>query len=609
MNKFAAVFYVLFFAVVGIHNKYAYKGELNTSKRFPSSVTNPSCTRGITHLFKRSYRGRRFKALLRSEDIDGIKKLFWDSHNAERLMTKIHSTRFTKWVRQRNQSTFVPALFQTKNNFVKSVTGEDIDTMSTIWKVVDEQADYSADEVKAVENVRGWINHVQRYQLRINRYLENSVEYHSQIDSIRNLQYEPWMSDIDGEGVKIPMVTTTKNDDGTIEVEIKTSRFFPTSQTDIDYKIKDLEHETSTIFAGNFAREARKKSKLYEAMLDQALFWRRLELINERFGRVAVDKLSEEQKSLMRDIRYLLSNPSEFAPRTDAMAWVKKKEARVELWQGLRFWKSNRVAADAEFEMPKFMLDRSASISPVALATPLFLVVGGSIKTMITNMYEDNPHYQYYTSLIGNGYNNFFFKVLNWPSSAMRDCFKADRHWTRNELSQKAVIDAHLSRWVALDRLEPEKKHLESEEFIRLRNDLFAECRERSLEHRSMEIHEDGKAALMGAQVSRLMAHKILEEIIIKHFPQGRRLSSDVYSYFEEREYGNDREAEGYRTKIIERAGQEFFDQLVAYEENLLLIEDRLKESHFNSTDFYPDIQSYFDYINDLAIEEASKTE
>ncbi len=602
MNKLAVVVYVFFFASVGVFENYYSKEGVN--KRVPSNtVTGGNCTSGIRYLFKRNTRGRQFRNLIKQGNIEGIKELFWSSHRAERVIEKIHSSRFTKWLRRRNQSTFVPALFQTKNNFVKSLNGEDVDTMSTIWKVVDDSAEQTEDETKAIASVEAWIGHVKRYQNRIDGYLERSVEYHQQIDGLRTLRWEPWMSDIDGEGVEIPMVMYSRNEDGTTDVDIRKSRFFPTSQTDIDYKIENLEHETSTIFAGNFAREARKKSKLYEAMLDQALHWRRLELVNERFGRVAIDKLSDKQKSLMREIRQLLIGATNdeginIAPRRDAMTWVKKKEARVEFWQAMRLWKSNRVAADMEFEMPKFMLDRASSISPVALITPLFFVAAGTAKTLVSNIYEDNPHYQYYTGMISDGVNNFLFNTLGLSTKAMRACFEAERTWTRNEVAQSQIINAHLSRYVALDRIEPEANHLESQEYIRLRNDLFAECRERAQEHRSLETHADGKEAILSAQVSRLMAHKILEEIIIEHHDGGRRLARKVYDFFEAREYQDDTMANELEAEISAEVGRDFFNQLVEYENNLLLIEERLNDPDFESSAYFNSIQDYFDYIN-----------
>lgn len=610
MQKFTITCYFILFATISLHQQYI-KDELKrelASKSTPSrSIASSNCHSGLRYLMRRNSRGRQFIRLVRAGDIAGVKRLFWDSHEKEKLTAKIPATRITRWLRARNQSTYVPALFQTKNSFVKNLNGEDVDTFSTIWKVIDDEIGYNDDEVKAVANVRSWLAHIRRYPERIDGFLENSIEYHRQIDTIRNLEWEPWMSDIDGEGVTLPMVVYHRNDDGTLVARVENSRFYPTSQLDIDFKIENLEHETSTIFAGNFTREARKKSRLYEAMLDQALYWRRLELINERFGRVAIDKMSEEQRTLMREVRELL-NDYAYAPRTDAMAWVKRREARVEFWQAMRLWRSNRVAQDMEFELPKFMLDRSASISPVALATPLFFVVSGTITSSLTYLYQDNPHYQYYMGVLGDSYNKFFLNILRWPNAAMRTCIDADRHWTREEISQSAVVDTYLSRWSALNRLEPNENHLDSEEYNRDLDALLAECIYQSNLRGSMEVHQRGKDALQSNQVHRLVAHRTLSNIIYEYHPQGRFLDGLIFEYFEEREYSNEVRTSELRGEIVTLTSEEFFQQLDQYEQDLEYAEELIYNGRFeNNVQYFDSFEDFLNYVGEIAAQERAE--
>ncbi|MCR9205695.1 MAG: hypothetical protein NXH75_14015, partial [Halobacteriovoraceae bacterium] len=141
-------------------------------KRDIASVSQEgSCNGSMRYLLLKRKRSQKVTSMIKAGDIDGLKNMFWSSHLVEREGIKQPYSRTYRKLRRLNQSTHVPALFQTKNKYVG-----DTDTFSTIIKIVDDSVEVDAEEAKAVEDVLGWITYVSGYKERFEMAIERGAE-------------------------------------------------------------------------------------------------------------------------------------------------------------------------------------------------------------------------------------------------------------------------------------------------------------------------------------------------------------------------------------------------------------------------------------------------
>ena len=540
----------------------------------------------IKYIIRKRSRAKTIQELMAEGNLDGIKRLFWDAHEGERQAKRKPYSRLYRRLRRLNGSTQVPALFQTQNKFV----GE-IDTFSTIIRVVDNEADLAGDEAEAIDDVLGWVEHVKGYKARFDKVIEAGFENNRLLTELE--------AKIEGKGrltrnefpqtLKVPIVNKGEVDESTITFE---------ELEDLKDFIKEKKREINLTFAQNYMDEFFKKSRIYNVLLDQALFVRRLELVLERFNNIPLAKLSDAQLSLKKTLMETLES-SEYQARKDAMDVVRKKEFRSEYWASLKFWRSQRVAKEAKYALPTQVLEQARELSPYGVmlrSAAILTVASTAIITPVTIIYNDNPWVMYVTSLVSNYFNDFLVNTVGMPSPALSSCYKSERAWSIEEASEmNNFVESHLSRYTAYQKIDKSYDPNKDQEYIKKKIELQALCSKKRLEYKAAARHVENKA-LLNEHGYRFAAHLILIELIQNEMSNGEEVSQALYEYFEQKELFEDEEkALGALDSLKDLTSAKFVEDIKEYQSNIEGMVPRIQAGDFPL--YYPTSD---DFLNSL---------
>ncbi len=554
--------------------------------RAPSSIYD-SCSSRIQYLFKKRVRGRLIKQMISDGDLKGLKKLFWEGHEAESYGKKKPYSRFYRKLRGWNQSHHVPAFFQTKNR----LTG-DVDTFSTIIRVVDNHTEIGADEKAAMEDVIGWISYIQAYRSRVDGLMEAGFEQRKQFNFLSEKIKKLSSSDFPRE-MDVPIVNRAG------EVELSTINF--ESIEDLKDFIRDNAREIKFTFAQSYADETFKKSRLYNMMLDQAIYVRRLELVSERLGNTPRAKLDGDQKALKELIDEVLKDPR-FQARTDAMEKVRSKEVWSEFWSTLKLWRSQRVAKEVKYTIPAKVLEQAKALSPAGVmvrSVAVFAIISGAIYTPASIIYEDNPWLKYVTGSISNRFNDFLVLVLGMPTEQLRACYHAARPWVVEEQSaMNNFIESHLSRYTARAVIDPSYNPDKDPEYLQKKLELQAICSKQRLEHGNSRRFVKNKE-LLNEDGYRFAAHLLFIDLVEDHHPKGRKLADLLHSYFREKElFENEDEAVQIFKEINSLGGAGFAKDLEDYRQNVAKAVPSIRKGDFKI--YYPNTDEFIKALKKL---------
>ncbi|MAF79005.1 MAG: hypothetical protein CME63_17655 [Halobacteriovoraceae bacterium] len=549
--------------------------------REPSSVG--SCANTMKYILVKRSRSKSMSQLIKEGNLEGIKKMFWSAHNEERQSEKLPYTRFYRKLRRLNKSHHVPALFQTQNKVVG-----DVDTFSTILKVADDDLDFGSHEREAIEDVLSWVEHVQNYKQRFDRVIDHGFEVRSTLERLRDRikNDRRFKKDNFPKDVSVPYVTK--------EGEIAESEIYFETVDDLKQFIEEKEKEVVLTFSQNVIDEVFKKSRIYDVMIDQAVYFRRLELISERLNSIPRAKLSEDQQALREILAEVMSTPAN-QPRLDAVKFVRRKERVAEFWATLRFWKSKRVEKQAKYTIPAKVLEQAKAVSPYGVmmrSMALFTLV----TTPVTIIYNDNPWVQYVTSSIGNRFNDFVVYTLGMPSSALSDCYKTERSWSIEEAStMNNFVESHLSRYTAYQRIDPSYDPDQDPEYIKKKVQLQSMCLKMRMEYKSADRHLANKE-LLDEHGYRFAAHMVLIDLVADEF-KDEQLGDLLYDYFEEGEIFENENIASQKLELIRnRTSDQFVLRIKQYQEDMSALTPRVRGGDLPI--YYPSSDEFFDSID-----------
>ncbi len=557
---------------------YSYPSQTD---RVPAAAT-PQCSSSMRYILLKRGRSKTMAQMIKDGDLSGIKSMFWEAHNSEVLKEKIPYTPWYRKLRRLNKSHHVPALFQSKNKVVG-----DVDTFSTIIKVVDDSLDFGEHEKAALEDVLGWVDHVQQYKSRFNQVLEYGLEVRSTLNRLKdNIKNDRrFLKDNFPKDVSVPIV----NKDG----EIVDSEIFFDSIDDLKEFINEKEKEVTLTFSQNIMDEYFKKSRIYDVMVDQAVYFRRLELVSERLNTIPKGKLSDDQLALKELIEEVMTD-SLNRPRKDAALFVRKKERSAELWAALRFWKSKRVEKHAKYQIPTKVLEQAKSVSPYGIMLRSMAVVT-IVTTPLTIIYNDNPWVQYMTSSIENRISDFMIYTLGLPTLSLSNCYKTERSWSIEEAStMNSFLESHLSRYTAYQRVDPSYNPDEDEEYLKKKVELQAMCLKMRMEYKSADRHLANKV-LLDEHGYRFASHMVLIDLASEEF-DNPQLGELLYSYFEQSEVFEQTDKAANTLEAIRAlSSDKFVAQLKQYQEDAAVASTHVRDGNMNI--YYPDSDSFFEII------------
>lgn len=552
-----------------------------------------NCFSSLADIQGRRSRSRDMAKLIKNDDLRGLKKFFWDAHDADVMDGYKPDKGFYRVLRRFNGASHVPALHQTK----KDITGN-VDAFSTIFHAADDAVEYSHLEKQAVDDILDWLGEVQQYRKNINSLIEQGMEQRKQYDTLLARKKEFRKMNFPRE-VEMPIIM-----DGQVtQSHIK----FETIDDLFDY-INDAKRKTEAIFAQNWLDDAVKKSKLYSEMIDYAFKYRRIELAYQRLNRIPVAKLSGDQQILREMLEQFLNSKS-FRPRKYAYNHVRGKEFWAEVWAALKMWKSKRIANDAKYPMPKKILEKASSLTPVGIFlrfTAVSAVAGTAMLGPIAIIYEDNPWVQYVTNYISNWWNDFVVFTLGAPSATLAECYKSERPWSTEEGStMNKFVESHLSQYTAYTRIDP-SYNPETDEpdnyYVSRKLELQALCSKKRLEYKAARRHVENKQ-LLTDHGYRFASHLALIEMIEAEeiYRSGDKakahdVSQALYEYFEESEvFENSEKSIDILSQIRKLKGQTFVERLVEYQKNIPKAVEAIRRGDFNL--YAPSTDAYFEKI------------
>ena len=560
--------------------RYGHHYE-SQSIRTPAAASD--CTNSMKYILLKRNRSKNMAELIKKGDLVGIKEMFWNSHDLERQTGRIPYSKWYRKLRRLNKSHHVPALFQTKNKVVG-----DIDTFSTIIKVADDDLDFNSHEIGAMDDVLKWVEHVQGYRERFDKVVEYGFEVRSTLNRLndrvkndRNFKKENFPKD-----VSVPIVG--KNG------ELMESDIFFDTLDDLKEFINEKEKEVVLTFSQNIVDEIFKKSRIYDVIIDQAVFYRRLELVMERFNSIPKAKLSDDQLALKEIIEETMGN-SLNQPRRDAAAHVRKKERSSEFWATLRFWKSKRVEKDAKYKIPAEVLKQAKSVSPYGTMVKSMALLT-AITTPLTIIYNDNAWVQYVTSSINNRFNDFIVYTLGLPSPALSACYKSERSWSIEEGStMNSFVESHLSRYTAYQRIDSTYNPEADPEYMKKKLELQSMCLKMRLDYKSADRHAANKE-LLDDHGYRFAAHLLLADLVTQQYGDDE-LGELLYHYFEEQEvFENTERAQEMLETIRSKTSDEFISQIQKYQEDVKSLTPRIQSGQFKV--YYPSTDEFFETID-----------
>ncbi len=566
-----------------IHFKRSYGFDYQRSERTPAAATE-NCSTSMKYILVKRNRSKGMAQLIKDGDLDGLKLMIHNSHDGERLDKPIPYTAWYRKLRRMNKSHHVPALFQSKNKLVG-----DVDTFSTILKVVDDDITFGEHEKAAMEDILSWAEHIQQYQQRLNKVIEYGFEVRSTLNRLKDhLKNDKSFAKRNfPKDVSVPMVDK--------EGRVIESEIYFESVDDLKEFINEKEAEVVLTFSQNMFDEVFKKSRIYDVLVDQAVYYRRLELVMERLNSIPKGKLSDDQVALKDILEEVMANPVN-RPRADAALFVRKKERSAELWASLRFWKSKRVEKDAKYKIPDKVLEQARAVSPYGLMIKSMAVVT-LVTTPLTIIYNDNPWVQYMTSSIENRISDFMVFTLGLPTSSLSACYKSERSWSIEEAStMNSFLESHLGRYTAYQRIDPSYDPEDDEEYMKKKVELQAMCLKMRMEFKSADRHLANKE-LLGEHGYRFASHMVLIDLARSDY-QDEELGELMYQYFEESEI---LENSGNAARIMEQirahSDDDFVTKLKQYQEDVDVAVSRVKDGSMDI--YYPDSDKFFEIIEE----------
>lgn len=565
------------------------------SGRNPASIeSTTTCNNAFKYLVKKRQRSQAISSLIKDHKIHELKERFLREHIAERQNGKEPYSAFYRKLRRLNRSYEVPYLFSNTNKFVG-----DEDTFSTIIKIVDDNPVLDAEEAKAVDDALKWAQYVENYSDRLKQTIEKGAENQLIHDAIEKLTSGPKKLRARDfpTTIKVPIV----NSNG----DVVDSDLYFESLADMRDFMKKKEAQVNMSFTQNVMDETFKKSNLYTVMIDQALYVRRLELIVEQLNSYPVEKLNDDQKVLKKLINEVLSEPGN-QPRKDVMKLVRRREARAEFWAAMKFWRSKNSLQNTKYTIPESFKANFSAFSPYAAfarSAAILSLVTGAVVTPITLLYEDNPHLDYLWSSIQNHINDFMVNSLGLRTASLSACIKSERAWTVEDGStMNNFIESHLSRFTALQRVDPSYDPNQDQEYVNEKLRLQAVCAKGRLEWKSAQRIIETQQ-MLGDHGYRFAVHMIFIDLIAQEHPDKAELKELLYDYFEESELYEDLEkSQVSLTKISELMGESFTSELLTYQDGAMKMVPRVRNGTFPS--YYENVEELYETIKELSEDE-----
>jgi hypothetical protein len=380
------------------------------------------------------------------------------------------------------RTTHVPAYFQRNDG-----TGEDV--YSTIFYAADGRVGVSNFEEEAMSDIKVWISSYKEYWNNLKNISRSGTE------SKRIMQYidlNYLKGDISEDTFPRDLRIPFLNDQGEVYNESKTFVSLDALKNYRDLK----EQEFISSFAVNLPDDVLSNSDLYREMLEQALRFRRLELVYKRLTIVGSQSLDVQQRELIKEIRDVLEGIPDLRPRSDMVAKVQTREVRSERKAKWRFWRSKN--SKDKYPLPSGVKDLRDQYSPTALATKyigLFaassLLAGG--VGALTLPLEELPQIQYFFALLNNYKNDFLLSFST--TTPLLACAKSERAWTLNEAAMNDFLKAHTSRYNYLARFTDYDENTD-EELEKYKQELRVLCIKERNDYRVGERHQRNKDAI-----------------------------------------------------------------------------------------------------------------
>jgi hypothetical protein len=389
-------------------------------------------------------------------------------------------------LRKSTRTTHVPAYFQRNDG-----TGEDV--YSTIFYAADGRVGISKFEEEAMSDIKVWISSYKEYWNNLKNISRGGTE------SKRIMQYidinylkGDIAEDTFPDDLRIPFL----NDQGEIYYESKPFASLVDLKSYRDLK----EDEFVSSFAVNVADDVLGKSDLYDEMLEQALRFRRLELVYKRLTIVGSQSLDTEQRELIKEIRDVLEGLPNLRPRSDMVAKIQKREVRSERKAKWRFWRSKNTKD--KYPLPSGVKDLRDKYSPTAMATKYIGLVAASSLIAggvgaLTLPLEELPQLQYFLALLNNYKNDYLLSIFG-TTTPLLACAKAERAWTLNEAAMNDFLKAHTSRFNYYARFSDYDEN-KDEELEIYKQELRVLCIKARNDYRVGERHQRNKDAIPAA--------------------------------------------------------------------------------------------------------------
>lgn len=477
--------------------------SFNSYRRIPASVGD--CSSHMQKLLDRTpggnswnVRGRRSDVLQQAVDdgsVDGILSILRKSHDNDGSTYKAGTLLSGRNERQENilrrlrkstKTTHVPAYFQKNDG-----TGEDV--YSTIFYAADGRKGISKFEEAAMADIKVWIADYKSYWTNLKNIGRSGTEA-KRIKQYIDENYLKTRADKRAfpKDIELPFI----NDEGKVYYEFKPFESLDELKTYRDLK----EQEFVSSFAVNALDDVLGKSDLYDEMLEQALRFRRLDLVYRRLMRAGSQSLDEEQVKLLDEIKRVLEGAPDLRPRSDMVAKIQKREVRSERKAKWRFWRSKN--SKDKYPLPSGVKDLRDKYSPTALATKyigLFaassLVAGG--VGALTLPLEELPQLQYFLALLNNYKNDYILNILG-TTGPLLACAKSERAWSLNEIDMNNFLKAHTSRFNYYARFTDYDENTD-EELEAYKQELRVKCIKARNDYRVGERHQRNKEAIPAA--------------------------------------------------------------------------------------------------------------
>jgi hypothetical protein len=539
----------------------AFKKRGRNIHREPASiqgvVSARTCSKKLTALRTRIERRKYFKNLILGDDFKELKRVFWNSYPKKIIKNARSNSRIYRMLKKVNGTTFVPYLYQSGKK-------ESIDTFSTIFAGTHVTTDAAQlkDQKAAIEDMFTWVDFVVGHKARINTIMETGFEAEVTVHKTKGYfkgRKKLTKKDMTDEGeLKEPVTVPTLIDDMVVDSSIK-PKYLSTLKDEIDEKVRLAENT----FASSLLDDLLYKSRIYKAMKEHALYYRRLEIALLKFDLIPENKINADQEALASLIREVLRD-YHYAPRPDIYDNIIGKEIKGELWGALKFYRSKRIGRNAKYSLPSIILSKAEGVSPAGFILK-WLSYSAIVGTSAA-IYQASPRFQYMYGLVMNTYNDLMVDNGRKTSELNKCALSQRATHIENTSTMNNFTNSHLSRFSALEKINKTRLSAEESEYVRKRTlELQAICGMLRLEYGYAAEHHENKE-LLKSHGYRFTIHQIFVELINKHHPKGDELGVLVYSYLYNLEVRKDKKvSDEVMGKILKLAGQNFVDDLSSY--------------------------------------------